>query len=303
MAVRTSLGASRVRLVRQALTESLVLSAVGGLLGVALAYFGADALVRIITSGRIMGLPQRIEIQWQPDLRVLLFTVSVSLLTGVLFGLAPVLNAFASTPASSLRGVGAATETTSRRLVGKSLVVAQVALSVVLLSAAAVFIGHVSSLRNLDLGFRRDSLLLVTLDPRGSGYNRFQLTSLYQELLARMESIPGVRSATVSWVTPIEGGAASRFANVEGFEERAEDRRYLMMNGVAPKYFETLGTRWVAGRDFQFRTTPAARASRSSIRRWRGTTSATAVRSASTSRSSATTSRTRSSAWRPMRNM
>src|SRR6266851_7302125 len=103
MAVRVSLGAGRFRLVRQALTESLLLSAVGSLLGVFLAYFGADALVRIITSGgRIWGLPQRIDFQVQPDLHVLLFTVGVAVVAGVMFGIAPAWTALATAPASSL---------------------------------------------------------------------------------------------------------------------------------------------------------------------------------------------------------
>ena len=116
MAVRISLGASRLRLVRQVLTESLMLSAAGSLLGIFLAYFGARALLRIMTSGRqIIGLPRSFEIQVQPDARILLFTVGIALLTGVLFGLAPAWAAFTSAPASSLREIGRAGETKFRR--------------------------------------------------------------------------------------------------------------------------------------------------------------------------------------------
>jgi predicted permease len=252
IAVRVSLGAGRLRLMRQVLTESLLLSAMGSVLGVALAYVGADALVRIITSGRpIIGLPQRLEIHVQPDVRVLLFTVFVTLAAALLFGVAPAWNAISSSPAGSLKA--RAGETRSRRRIGQGLVVAQVALSVVLLSAAGLFVGRLSSLRDLDhLGFQRDSVLLVRLDPRGAGYNRTQLTVLYQELLGRLSAIPGVRSATLSGTTPVSGAGASRFARVEGFAERPEDRRYLSLNWVAPKYFETLGTPLVGGRDFAF---------------------------------------------------
>jgi predicted permease len=256
MAVRVALGAGRFRLVRQALTESLLLSATGSLLGVALAYVGAAALVRIVTSGRMIGpgasLPQRIELQFQPDAQVLLFTATVAVLTGVLFGLAPAWNAFAFVPAHSMRESGGAGETRSRPLVGKSLVVVQVALSVVLLSAAGLFVGHLSNLRNVNLGFQRDSVLLVTLNPQGSGYDRSQLTTLYRELLERLQAIPGVRSVTLSAVTPIEGPGAASFARVEGSREEPDDRRYLSTNSVGPRYFETLGTPWIAGRDFQF---------------------------------------------------
>src|SRR5205823_5545014 len=238
---------------RQVLTESLLLSAAGSLLGIFFAYFGADALVRIMASGRpLVGWPGPIEVQVQPDTRVLLFTAAIALLTGLLFGLAPAWNAFASAPASSLREIGTTGETRSGRFFGKSLVVGQVALSVVLLTGAGLFVSRLSNLRNVDLGFRRDSVLLVMLNPQGSGYNRFQLTRMYRELLGRLQTIPGVRSVSLSGTTPIEGGAASRFGTVEGFQERPEDRRYLMMNWVGPRYFETLGTPLVAGRDFEF---------------------------------------------------
>jgi predicted permease len=253
MAVRVSLGAGRLRLVRQVLTEALLLSAAGTVLGVFLAYFGADALVRMMLSGRgFIGLPQRLEIQADPDAHVLIFTTAIALLTGVLFGLAPAWHAFASAPASSLRHSGTAGETRSRRLFGKSLVVAQVALSVVLLSAASLFVRHLSNLRNLNLGFERNSVLLVTLDPVRSGYERLQLSQMYQGLLGRLETIPGVRSATLSGVTPIEGPGASRFVNMEDHQERSEDRRYISLNWVGPKYFATLGTPVIAGRDFEF---------------------------------------------------
>jgi putative ABC transport system permease protein len=122
----------------------------------------------------------------------------------------------------------------------------------VLLSAAGLFTGHLSNLQHLDLGFQRDHILLVTLDPAHSGYSREQLSRPYQELLVRLEAIPGVRTATISAPTPLSGMGASRFATVEGHPERPEDRRYLSLSWVAPKYFETFGTRLLAGRDFQF---------------------------------------------------
>ncbi|HYW46456.1 MAG TPA: ABC transporter permease [Bryobacteraceae bacterium] len=248
MAVRVSLGAGRFRLVRQVLTESLLLSAAGSLLGIAVAYWTTGSLLRIMASGRDL---ERFDVAVQPDAHMLLFTAGIALLTGVLFGLAPALYAFGSAPSSSLRQTGRAGETRFRKLFGKSLVAAQVALSVVLLSAAGLFVLNLSNLENLDMGFRRDHVLLVTLDPSRSGYRREQLSRPYQELLGRLEAIPGVRSATLG-NTPISGAGASSFAIAEGFQEKPEDRRYVSIDWIAPKYFETLGMPLLAGRDFSF---------------------------------------------------
>ena len=137
-------------------------------------------------------------------------------------------------------------------MLGKGLVVVQVALSLVALTGASLFIQHLSNLRDVDTGFRRDSVLLLTVDPRGSGLNRTQLATLYRQLLERFHAIPGVPSSTLSGMTPISGAAASRFVSVDGFTERPEDRRFVNLNMIAPGYFETFGTPLVAGRDFSF---------------------------------------------------
>jgi predicted permease len=244
MALRVSLGAGRFRLLRQVLTESMLLSAAGSLLGIVLAYFGTSVLARIITSG-----PRLIEFQVRPEAPVLLFTAGAGLLTGLLFGLAPALRASSSAPVSSLRAAGSSPER-FRRLFGKSLVVTQVASSVVLLSAAGLFVRYLSNLENLDLGFHRDHVLLVTLDPARSGYNGERLSRAYQELLGRLEAIPGVRSATLSAMTPISGAGAARNVIVEGYQAQPGEIRLIPENWVAPKYFETLGTPLLAGRDF-----------------------------------------------------
>src|SRR5207237_283102 len=135
----------------------------------------------------------------------------------------------------------------SRRRFSKSLVVAQVALSTVLLSATALFVGYVSNLRNANLGFHRDNLLLVSLDPTHSGYDSPQWSRLSQQLLAQLESLPRVRSATLSGTTPMHGTGASSMALVK---DHPENHRDVSLNFVAPKYFETYGTPLLAGRDF-----------------------------------------------------
>ena len=251
MAVRVSLGASRFRLVRQVLTESLLLSMLGGVAGVFVAYAGAAALIRTVASGRRLPGAPPIEIDLQMDAQVLLFTSAVAILTGLLFGLAPALRAIRAAPASSLRAAGKATESRAGRLFGKGLVAAQVALSVVLLTAAGLFARHLSDLRNVGLGFDRENILLVTMARPGADYSAGQLAALYRELLPRLEAIPGVRSASLVGATPISGAAASRFLAAEGFEERHEDRRYIMQNGAGPNYFETIGTPLLAGRAFR----------------------------------------------------
>ena len=153
-------------------------------------------------------------------------TATIAVLTAVLFGAAPVWHALTTAPAFSLRAHGAAGETRRRRLFGKSLVVGQIACSIVLLSAAGLFVQHLSNLRNQDFGFQRRSLLLVTLDATGSGYRGDQLFVPYQQLLGRLAQIPAVRAVTISGVTPISGAGASRFIRVEGFTESPDARRF-----------------------------------------------------------------------------
>jgi predicted permease len=249
MALRISLGVGRYGLVRQVLTESVLLSFIGAAIGIILAKWGVDALVRAIMSAR---LPEPISIQIETDWHVLLFTTTTALLTGVVFGLAPALHALQLSPASSLRQVGRAGETKSGRSLGKSLLITQVALSMVLLSGAALFTKQLSKLRYEDLGFQRDSVLLVGLDPSRSGLKRAQLSVPYKEMLAQFKTIPGVLSVTFCNGGPIQGGGEAHFVKVEGFQEIQEARRYVMFSRVAPRYFETLGMTLISGRDFEF---------------------------------------------------
>ena len=259
MAVRVSVGASRWRLVRQMMTESLLLATAGGLLGVGVAYFGVKMLVRILTSGRaFVGFVGPVQLDPRLDTDALLFTSVVALATGVLFGLAPAWHAFAGAPAESHRATGTAGETRSKRLFGQGLIVAQVSMSMVLLTAAALFANHLSNLRNVGLGFDRKSVLLLTIDPSRTGYQPEQLFQPYQDLLARISAIPKVRSATVSAVTPIHGAGAARFVDMEGVPE-SDQRRRTLLNWVAPAYFETFGTPLTAGRDFAFEDKARAR--------------------------------------------
>ncbi|MGA8102081.1 MAG: ABC transporter permease [Candidatus Acidiferrales bacterium] len=251
MAVRACLGAARARLLRQTLTESLLLSLVGCVVGIFLAYFAAHALIRVFASGRfIMGAPVHFEALTKPDAHVLLFTGVIALLTGLLCGAAPAMTASKREPASALQQASRIGESKSRRLFGKGLVASQVALSLVLMSSAGLFVEYLSHLRNLNLGFDRNNLLLVTLDFAHSDYNAAQFSRLSEELVMRLDAIPGVSSATFSGVSPMEGPGASSFAFAE---DHPEKRTQVSINYVAPAYFETYGTAFLSGRDFSAR--------------------------------------------------
>ena len=251
LAVRVGLGAGRGRLVRQMLTESVLLSGAGAVAGVAVAYYGVGVLVRIMASGRAF---EHIEIEVHPDLNLVLFTAGIALLTGLLFGLAPAWYAFRAEPAMALRQTGRGGDTWFWRWFGKGLVTAQVALSIFLVTAAAVFLNHLERLRNLDLGFRSDHVLLVNVDPSHSGYQRAQLIAAYREILTRLEAIPRVRSVSITGCTPLQGcGAGGRYLFAEGHAERPEERLRTAVTFVSPRYFETLGTPLIAGRDFSLR--------------------------------------------------
>ena len=251
MAVRASLGAGRFRLVRQVLTESLLLSVAGSLLGIVLAYFGATLLLRILLAARRIGTP--LELRVHIDAKVLFFTMAVTVFTALLFGLLPAMRALRSSVAPSLQQTSRGGETRSRRFLGKCLVAGQVALSVVLLSAAMQFIRHLSDLEHLDVGFQRHNLLLLSLDPEHSGLQGEQLARAYRELLTPLAAIPGVRSVSLCGATPISGAGANRAVIVPGYDPKPGEIRNVAENWVAPKYFETLGTPLLAGRDFDFR--------------------------------------------------
>ena len=256
MAVRFCLGAARARLLRQTLTESLLLSLIGSAVGIFLAYFAAGGLIRVFASGRfIIGLPVRFEVLKNPDARVLLFTGAIGLLTGLLCGAAPAMSASKMEPASALQPGSKIGETKPQRLFGKSLVASQVALSVVLLSSAGLFVGYLSHLRN-NLGFERNNLLLVTLDFAQSGYNAAQFSRLAQELVMRLDAIPGVSSVTFSSMSPMEGPGASSFVSAEDDPER---RTQVSINYIAPDYFKTYGTALLSGRDFSARDQAGSR--------------------------------------------
>ncbi|MGE5833391.1 MAG: ABC transporter permease [Acidobacteriota bacterium] len=250
MAVRISLGADRFQLARQVSSESVVLAGAGSLLGLATAYVGTPLLVRSVMSGRLpLGTPSTLDVPVDPN--VLGFAAGVTILAVMFFGIAPAWAAFRLAPAPMLQRRGVAGQTASRRLFGNGLVIAQVALSLILLSVSQLYLGHLSSLRNQSLGFDRHSVLLVSVDKARARQNLDRLTVLYPDVLEQFGRLPGVRTATVSAMIPLSGAAGSRFVTVEGFREDPQARRRLLLNGVAPNFFATFGTPLIAGRDFR----------------------------------------------------
>jgi predicted permease len=241
--VRLALGAGRRRLIRQLLTESVLLALMGAALGVLFAYWGSPALVILMSRGQ-----NQVLLDVHPDKSVLLFTALAALLTGVAFGLAPALRA--TRPAVSSGSRQAAATRAGRRL-GRALVIAEVALSLVMVVGAGLLIRTLRNLETLDPGFNRDHVLLFWLDPTKAGYKDQRASELRQQVLDRLQQVPGVRSASFSFLTPISGGGWDNEArSVEDYTPSPGEDMDVYLNAVGPHFFQSLGTPLLAGRDF-----------------------------------------------------
>ena len=242
ISVRLALGAGRARLVRQLLTESLMLSLSGGLAGLAVASWARDLLVSMLSRGG-GGWPLDISIQG----RTLAFTFGVAVLTGVLFGLLPALRAGRADLRSALQA-------SSRGAIGgragiqRSLVGTQAALAVILLAGAGLFLQSLGALRGSDMGFDVERLLALEVDARGGGYGEEQLDSLYRDLLEKIDAVPGVRSSALALFPPITNARRSGTVAVEGYERSPDEDTDTNIVHVTPSYFETLGMRLLEGR-------------------------------------------------------
>lgn len=255
IAVRLAIGASRERLIRQLLSESILLAAIGGALGFLLARWGVGTLVAVLSLG---GDPFPFDLK--PDPTMLAFTTAISLLTGILLGLIP---AFAGSRVDLnpvLKGApGAGEWGMLRRSLGKSLVVSQVALSLALLIGAGLLIRTLRRAYTIDTGFERDRVLFAWVFPALNGYDHAREMNLYRDLLEKMNSIPGVQSATLSryrqfvarpeqdvWVQGSDAG--DRGIYYRNFAGREVSGVYY--NPVAPRFFRTMGIGQLLGRDF-----------------------------------------------------
>ena len=241
IALRLAIGATRARLIRQLMVESLALSALGGAAGIAAAFWGSGLLVRFLSVGRPL-----IRLDLAPDLRILAFTAAVSVATGVLFGLVPAMRAarLDLTPALKEGGRSAS----ARQRLGKALAVAQVAFSLVLVIGAGLLVRTLRKLDDIDGGFRRDRVFTVALSPRGSdqknGPNGPRLHRLYLDLLDRVRAIPGVRSASLAGLPPTMPLQPRPYATQDG------SRFSGTWTQIYPEYFASLGVPIVQGRDF-----------------------------------------------------
>ena len=242
VAVRLAIGAGRRRLVRQFLTESVLLAAIGAFLGVLFAWWGSQLLL-VVASTDTPAIPIDVE----PNARILGFTTAVSLFAVMTFGLVPALTA-SKVSFGSLLKVDAGGRRQPR--VSRILVISQVALSVVLLTGAALFVQTLRNLRGRDLGFAPQSLVQSRIQPGVSGYKPEQVPELSRRVLERLKAVPGVQAASAAHSGFATGTSRTCCIAVEGREYAAGDDREVRTLGIAPDYFRTMRLPLLLGRDF-----------------------------------------------------
>ncbi len=256
MSVRMALGAGRGRLLQQLLTESVIIAVIGGALGLLVAYWGSQTLLKLAGGG-----PRPIPLDVRPDGRILAFTAAVALVTALLFGLAPALRATRIQLAGALRAQG-------RNLVGagssrffspgKMLVVAQVALSLLLLVATGLLVRTTIGLLNADVGVARDQLVIARVEAGRAGYADARLVALMRDLIQRTSQVPGVASASLSENGIFSGTESGSSVEPEGFTARTDSDTVVAYDDVGPGYFATTGAHLLRGRDIEARDNETA---------------------------------------------
>jgi len=250
--MRLAIGADRFRLVRQLLTESLLLAIVGACAGIFVAFWADSLLLRMVQG--VANGPAVIRLNVQPDARVLGFTLLVTLFAAVLFGLFPSLHATNLDLAGRMKSNTSGTqgESSARRLpLSKALVVAQVTFSLVLLVAAGLFVHSLAKLSHANLGYNSENLLLFRVNPAAGGYKGAATTRLFQELLERISKIPGVRQATVSKNGLFSGSETGDSIAVDGYTPKPGDDMHSTMDHVGPRYFSVVGIPILMGREIE----------------------------------------------------
>jgi putative ABC transport system permease protein len=248
LSIRLALGASRARLARQLLIESLMLAFAGAVLGLIFAKWAGRLLVnQLATPGSQVSLD--LSIDW----RILAFTSGVAILTALIFGIVPALGVTRLAPNDALKDQGRTVSGDRRFGFRNALVIAQVALSVVLVVAAGLFVRTLTALLNVRLGFNPDSVIVVNVNASRSGTDATGRPALAQRLSESVSAVPGVARAAVSFVTPLSGMAWNNLVEVPGGPQLSERDSMSYVNAVTPGWFETYGTRLISGRDFDER--------------------------------------------------
>jgi macrolide transport system ATP-binding/permease protein len=249
MAVRLSLGAGRLRVVRQLLTESILLSLGGGLLGILVAALGIRSLTLLLANGR-----DNFTLGAELDWRVLLFTLIVALVTGVLFGLAPAIQATRVDVTPALKETRAGNPPGRRRRFGipfglsHALVVWQIATSLLIVAAAGLFVRTLANLHSVDVGFNRENILLFGVNGVQAGYKESALKNFYAELQRRFEAIPGVRNTTMTQMPLVANWISSTNVTIPGSPDISGKRSETSITQIGPKFFETMQIPILLGR-------------------------------------------------------
>jgi len=248
IAVRMALGAKRTRLLGQLLVESLTLSVLGGALGLLLAVWGARVLMAVLFAGRLQPPTFSPHLDW----RVLAFTFGVSILTGVIFGMAPAYRELRVDLTPSLKTADMSGGTGSRRrrfTLGNLLVATQVALAVLVLATAGLLVRTLSNLKNIDPGFNTSNILLFGLDPKFAGYKGPQVGHLYSGLQEKFAALPGVKSVSYSWAPMLSGSSSMTSFHRPGTPVDSKDQVDADQMEIGPNFFATMGMPLRAGRD------------------------------------------------------
>jgi macrolide transport system ATP-binding/permease protein len=249
MSVRTALGAMPGRIVRQLLTESILLAGMGGIVGLAVAYVGAHFLLMLAFPGA-----QNMPIEASPSFEVTGFAFGISMLTGVLFGVAPAWISAQVKPVDALRS-GTRTTATGASLLQRTLVVLQAALSLVLLVGAGLFTQNLNKLQSMDLKLDAKNRYIVHINPQAAGYSQTQLEMLYQTMEERFHAVPGVMKVGISNYTPMEDNNWGNGIGVQGEPEAHGIASFIKANA---DYLDSVGTHVVTGRGIGVRDTSTA---------------------------------------------
>ncbi|HEY6805739.1 MAG TPA: ABC transporter permease [Pyrinomonadaceae bacterium] len=249
MSLRLALGASRMRIIRQLLTESLLLAVCGGVAGVLIAQWGVRLLVGLVT--------KETPLQTRLDLLVLSFTATVAIVAGLLFGLLPAIRASRTDLAGAMKEKSRTNTGRSRFGIASGLVITQICLSMVLLTGAGLFARSLLNLQKIDVGFNPENVLTLDIDPRLGGYKSAELPALYQRVLERLKTMPRVTSVTMSSYAPMSGSRSQSDISISGYTPGPSEKMLSDVVLIGPDFNETMGVPLLQGRSIRSTDTKA----------------------------------------------